>query len=73
MNEHDREEFAVMKNEITHIKDSLAENTAQHKEITELITNFIDKADTKYAPRYVTILAMGSFLTALGIIVSLMI
>jgi len=73
VNKRDLEEFTIVKTDISYIKKALDDNNVQHKELKELITKFIEEADVKYAPRYVVYFAVGSFLTALGIIVSLII
>lgn len=73
MNVKEREEFAVMKNEISHIKSDVEEIKMMLKEHTEWEENKYSLLDEKYAPKYVQTLAIGSFLTALGLVVSLII
>ena len=49
------ERMAKLENEVINIKES---NTKEHLEIKEMISDFIDSADSKYAPKWIgTILA----------------
>jgi hypothetical protein len=60
VNKVETEEFAVMKNEITHIKNSV-----------DCINAKLDNLDQKYAPKYTLILAVSSFVAAMAIIATL--
>lgn len=44
--------MAEVKKDISYIKDALVENKEQHADITKLITDFINSAESKYAPMW---------------------
>jgi len=73
MNVKEREEFAVMKNEISHIKYDVEEIKQMLIEHTKWEETKYSELDKKYAPISTQTIAIGSFLTALGIIVTLII
>ncbi len=67
------ERVAVIETKITGIEDSLIEHKNEQRQDFDKLFDKIDNLDKKFAPRFTLPLAVGSFLTALGIITTLII
>jgi len=68
-----KEDVAVMKTEIKQLKEQSKIHYIEQREDLHKLFEKIDALDGKFAPKYTLYLATGAFLTALGIIVTLII
>jgi len=67
-----KEEVAIMKTEINQLKEQLVTHINEQREDFSKLFDKLDSLDGKFAPKVTLYIATGAFLTALGIIVSLL-
>jgi len=68
-----KEEVAVMKTEINQLKEQLITHISEQREDFSKLFEKLDSLDGKFAPKVTLYIATGAFLTALGIIITLII